>query len=73
MGWGYPPYVPVAQRRAKAQREAQRLSTKGKPVSPVQVAGRAIASTFWGKASGQSHFKTSPVVGRGSRHPSRRV
>lgn len=50
MGWGYPPYVPVAQRRANAQREAQRMSAKGKRVSPVQVTGRAIASTFWGKA-----------------------
>ena len=52
MGWGgyYRPYVPVAQRRANAQREARRLAANGKPVSPVQVSGRVIASTFWGKA-----------------------
>lgn len=52
MGWGgyYRPYVPVAQRRANAQREARRLVAKGKQVSPVQVSGRVIASTFWGKA-----------------------
>lgn len=51
MGWGfYAPYVPVAQRRANALREARRLAAKGKRVSPVEIAGRVIASTFWGKA-----------------------
>jgi uncharacterized Zn finger protein len=49
-GWDYRPYVPVAQRRASALREVKRLAAKGKPVSPVEIAGRAIASTFWGKA-----------------------
>jgi uncharacterized Zn finger protein len=48
--WGYRPYVPVAQRRAKALREVRRLAGKGKQVSPVEIAGRAIVSTFWGKA-----------------------
>lgn len=52
MGWGfYAPYVPVAQRRANALREVRRLASKGKPVSPVEIAGRSIASTFWGKSS----------------------
>ena len=51
MGWGeYPPYVPVAQRRAGALREVQKLARKGRQMSPVKVAGRAIAGTFWGKA-----------------------
>ena len=51
MGWGfYAPYVPVAQRRANALREVRRLAAKGKQVSPVEIAGRAVASTFWGKA-----------------------
>jgi uncharacterized Zn finger protein len=49
-GWDYRPYVPVAQRRANALREVRRLAGKGKQVSPVEIAGRAIASTFWGKA-----------------------
>jgi uncharacterized Zn finger protein len=50
MGWDYyPPYVPVAQRRARALREVQKLIRKGRQMSPVKVAGRAIASTFWGK------------------------
>jgi uncharacterized Zn finger protein len=51
MGWGfYAPYVPVAQRRANTLREGRRLAAKGTQVSPVEIAGRAIASTFWGKA-----------------------
>jgi uncharacterized Zn finger protein len=48
--WGYSPYIPVAQRRANALREVRRLAAKGKQVSPVEVAGRAIVSTFWGNA-----------------------
>ncbi len=52
MSWGsgYRPYVPVAQRRANALREVHRLAKKGRQVSPVEIAGRMIASTFWGKA-----------------------
>ena len=44
------PYVPVAERKRKAEREMQKLRKKGHPVSPVVVEGRAIANTFWGKA-----------------------
>lgn len=52
MGWGgdYRPYIPVARRRANGLREAQRLAGKGKQLSPVKIDGRAIATTFWGKA-----------------------
>ena len=49
-GWDYRPYVPVAQRRANALREVRRFTAKGKLVSPVEIAGRVIVSTFWGKA-----------------------
>jgi uncharacterized Zn finger protein len=48
--WGWRPYVSVAQRRRKAEREMAKLSKKGHPVSPVIIEGRAIARTFWGKA-----------------------
>lgn len=48
--WDYRPYVPAAQRRANALREARRFASKGKQVSPVEITGRKIASTFWGKA-----------------------
>jgi uncharacterized Zn finger protein len=53
MGWDYynfKPYVPVAQRRAQAAREVAKRLKKGQAISPVCIEGRAIASTFWGRA-----------------------
>jgi uncharacterized Zn finger protein len=47
---GWPRYVPVADRREKARKQAEKLRKKGDSLSPVVVAGRAIAATFWGKA-----------------------
>ena len=44
------PYVPVAQRRAQAAREVAKRTKTGQTVSPVKLEGKAIASTFWGKA-----------------------
>jgi uncharacterized Zn finger protein len=49
-GYGWRPYVSVAARRAQAAREMERLRKRGHPVSPVTIQGRAIATTFWGKA-----------------------
>lgn len=46
----WPAYVPVAERRAKAEREMQKLRKKGHMITPVIIAGRKIATTFWGKA-----------------------
>jgi uncharacterized Zn finger protein len=48
--WSYRPYVPVAERRAKAIRKMGRLAKKGQKFSPVKIIGRKIATTFWGKA-----------------------
>jgi uncharacterized Zn finger protein len=50
MWFEYRPYVPVAQRRAQAAREVAKRQKKGQTVSPVVIEGRAIATTFWGKA-----------------------
>src|SRR5882672_3677766 len=49
-GYGFRPYVPVAQRRANAAREVAKMSRKGRAVAPVNLAGKKIATTFWGKA-----------------------
>ena len=48
--WGFPRYVPVAERQQKALREARKLARKGRKLDPVVIAGRIIAATFWGKA-----------------------
>ena len=48
MRWA--PYVPVATRRAQAAKKMQTLSKQGHSIQPVEIEGRTIASTFWGKA-----------------------
>lgn len=48
--WGFPEYVPAAERRAEARRTLLALEKKGRTVSPVEIAGRKIATTFWGCA-----------------------
>lgn len=48
--YGWRPYVPVAQRRANAMREMEKLRKKGHDIQPIRIEGRQIARTFWGKA-----------------------
>lgn len=51
MSWfSFRRYVPVAERRRKAERQLAKLAKKGKPIQPVRLEGRTISSTFWGKA-----------------------
>lgn len=50
MWWTYKPYVSMAQRQADAKKEILKLKQSGRTISPVQLAGRKIADTFWGKA-----------------------
>ncbi|HET8539758.1 MAG TPA: SWIM zinc finger family protein [Anaeromyxobacter sp.] len=48
--YGFPEYVPVAERRKRAARKLAQLRKKGHDPKPVQIDGRAIVKTFWGKA-----------------------
>jgi uncharacterized Zn finger protein len=48
--FGWKPYVPVAKRRAKAEREMKKLARGGKKIEPVVIDGRKIARTFWGES-----------------------
>ena len=51
MSWHqWRPYVPVAERRLKAERKLEKLKKKGQSVLPVTIAGRTIANSFWGKS-----------------------
>ncbi len=51
MSWMmYAPYVPVAARKAQAAKAIEKLNKKGAQLEPVQIEGRKIANTFWGKA-----------------------
>jgi uncharacterized Zn finger protein len=44
------PYVPVARRRSQAKRFAAQLAKDGRALRPIELTGRTIARTFWGKA-----------------------
>ena len=51
MSYGHwPAYVPVAKRRAQAQKQVTKLKKKGKKIEPVTITGNKIAKTFWGKS-----------------------
>ena len=57
MGWGsrygsyWAPYVPVAQRKSQAVKQAMQLAKQEKrEYLPVKIEGRKIATTFWGQA-----------------------
>src|SRR6195256_1685965 len=43
-------YVPVAERRRRAQQKLKKLKKKGQSVAPVTIEGRTIAKSFWGKS-----------------------
>jgi uncharacterized Zn finger protein len=47
---GWAPYVPVAQRKAQALKKIAALKKNGHVCQPVQIEGRVIAKSFWGKA-----------------------
>lgn len=47
---GFAPYVSVAKRKLQAAKKIKALQKKGRSISPVQLEGRAIAKTFWGKS-----------------------
>jgi uncharacterized Zn finger protein len=53
MSWyyGWRPYVPVAQRRARAAAHAAKVAKKEKrDLCPVRITGRVMAHSFWGQA-----------------------
>ena len=52
MSWGrqWGQYVPVAQRRAEAQKKLEKLRKQGQDFTPVVIEGRIIAKSFWGKS-----------------------
>ena len=48
--FGWRPYVPVAERRRRAERKLAKLKRQGQSVAPVWIEGRTIAKSFWGKS-----------------------
>ena len=46
----YPPYVTVAEKKAKATRKLKQLKKKNPDIKPILLEGRTIARTWWGKS-----------------------
>ena len=47
----WPAYVPVAKRRARAEKQVKKLQKQGKVIESIEpIKGRKIATTFWGEA-----------------------
>lgn len=66
--WGYPEYVTVAEKRARAARKLKELSKKNPNMKPVAIKGSAIACTWWGKAWNRNleqYADYSNRIGRG--------
>lgn len=67
-GYGYAPYVSVAEKRAKADRKIAQMKKKNKDLEPVLIEGRTIASSWWGKAWNtnlESYADYANRIGRG--------
>ena len=48
MHW-YPRYVPVDEQRARTVSEMHELRARGVRVQPIEIRGRTIAQSFWGR------------------------
>lgn len=48
--YSWRPYVSVAERRRKAAQKVAKMQKQGRDVSPIEIEGRKIATTFWGDA-----------------------
>jgi uncharacterized Zn finger protein len=57
-------YVSVAGRKRRAEMQAKRLRSHGVQGSPVHIAGRTIASTFWGASWCQNIERYSDFFNR---------
>jgi uncharacterized Zn finger protein len=48
--YGYPRYVSVAEKRARARRKLEQLKKKHPAIRPVVIEGNTLVRTWWGKA-----------------------
>lgn len=64
----YPRYVPVAEKKQKAMKQLEKMKKKNPDLTPVIIKGRAIATTWWGKAWNKNlemYADYSNRIGRG--------
>jgi uncharacterized Zn finger protein len=66
--WGYPKYVTVAEKKAKAEKKLKQLRKKISSIAPVVIEGNALARTWWGKSWNKNlerYADYSNRIGRG--------
>ncbi len=68
--WGYPEYVTVAEKKAKAQKKLAQLkkNKKYQNIEPIVIEGRTISKSWWGKAwckNLESYSDYENRIGRG--------
>lgn len=66
--YGYPEYVSVGERRAKAEKKIQQLKKKNPDISPIVINGTKIAHSWWGiswNKNLESYADYSNRIGRG--------
>jgi uncharacterized Zn finger protein len=52
--YGYPTYVSVAEKKAKALKTLNKLKAKNPDIQPIVIEGRTLTKTWWGKAWNQN-------------------
>ena len=65
---GFPEYIPVAEKRKKAQKSVEKLKKKNPDISPVIITGTKLTTTWWGKSWNknlESYSDYSNRIGRG--------
>jgi uncharacterized Zn finger protein len=66
--WGFPKYVTVAEKKAKAEKKLQQLKKKRPGITPVVIQGNTLARTWWGKSWNKNlerYADYSNRIGRG--------
>ena len=66
--WGFPKYVSVDEKKAKAEKKREQLKKKRPDIAPVVLEGSALARTWWGKSWNRNlerYADYSNRIGRG--------
>jgi uncharacterized Zn finger protein len=66
--YGFPKYVSVAEKKAKAEKKLKQLRKKNPDINPVIIEGKALAKTWWGNAWNKNLEKYADYsnrIGRG--------
>ena len=66
--YGFPRYVSVGEKKAKAAKKLAQLKKKNKDINPIILSGTKLTNTWWGKAWNknlESYADYSNRIGRG--------